>query len=216
MSAIRVLIADDHTLFRRGLMSLLSETSEFEVVGEASDGPEAVRLATALRPDVILMDVHMPGGGGVEAVERLHEHCPSLPVIMLTVSANDEDLLGAIRAGARGYLLKNAEAEELYAAIRQVLQGRAALDPTLTDTLFRHLTSAHQATAAIDMPLTLRELEVLQLMADGLTTREIADRLSVTKNTVKTHISRIFEKLATSSRSEAVTLARARGWLSAN
>lgn len=213
MTRIRVLIADDHTLFRRGLASLLNETGEFQVVGEASSGPGAVRLVADLHPDVVLMDVHMPEGSGVDAVERLATVAPRVPVIMLTVSENDEDLLGAIRAGARGYFLKNAEAEDLFAAIREVSQGRAALDSSLTEVLFRHLAQASTLPPGTGSPLSLRELEILSLIAEGCTNREIAVRLTVSENTVKTHVSRILEKLGVANRSEAVLQARARGWL---
>jgi DNA-binding NarL/FixJ family response regulator len=210
--AIRVLIADDHTLFRRGLVSLLNETGEFVVAGEAGNGPEAVQLAAALGPDVVLMDVHMPGGGGVEAVEQLSKTSPSLPVIMLTVSDNDADLIGAIRAGARGYFLKNAETEELYAALRKAAAGQAVLDPALTDRLFRHVAQTSPLGEAA--PLSFRETEILQLIAAGCTNREIAIRLSVSENTIKTHVARILEKLGTTNRTEAAALARQRRWLS--
>ena len=210
--AIRVLIADDHTLFRRGLVSLLNETGEFMVAGEAGNGPEAVQLAAALRPDVVLMDVHMPGGGGVEAVEQLSKTSPALPVIMLTVSDTDADLIGAIRAGAKGYFLKNAETEELYTALRKAVSGQAVLDPALTDRLFRHV--AQTASPGEAAPLSFRETEILQLIAAGCTNREIAIRLSVSENTIKTHVARILEKLSTTNRTEAAALARQRGWLS--
>jgi len=208
---IRVLIADDHTLFRRGLVSLLNETGEFTVVGEANDGPEAVRLTGALRPDVVLMDVHMPNGGGVEALQQLREAALETPVIMLTVSESDEDLLGAIRAGARGYFLKNAETEELYDGLRRAAAGEAVIDPALVERLFRYVT--HVASAASTTPLSFRETEILRLVAEGLTNREVAARLSLSENTVKTHLARIFEKLGTTNRSEAAALARASGWL---
>jgi DNA-binding NarL/FixJ family response regulator len=206
---LRVLIADDHTLFRRGLANLLNETQEFTVVGEASNGPEAVRLVSELRPDVVLMDVHMPGGGGVDAVRRLRETHPALPVIMLTVSDKDADLLAAIRAGARGYFLKNVETEELYASLRHAAAGQAVLDPSVTERLFQHIAQS----AGADSPLSLREAEILKLIAEGCTNREIAGRLVVSENTVKTHVARILEKLGTPSRSEAVALAKSRGWL---
>lgn len=208
----RVLIADDHALFRRGLASLLGETSEFAVVGEAASGPEAVQMAAALKPDVVLMDVHMPGGGGVEAVRQLRESAPALQVIMLTVSENDADLVDAIRAGARGYFLKNAESEELFAAIRRAASGQAALDPALLDALFRRIAEP-PASPANGAPLSHRETEILQHIAEGSTNREIAARLGVSENTIKTHVARIFEKLDTANRNEAVALARARGWL---
>jgi DNA-binding NarL/FixJ family response regulator len=210
-SAIRVLIADDHTLFRRGLVSLLNETGEFVVAGEAGSGPEAVRLASELRPDVVLMDVHMPDGGGVAAVQALSGAAPSLPVIMLTVSDDDADLVGAIRAGAKGYFLKNAETDELYAALRRAASGQTVLDPALTERLFRRVAQAASTTEAV--PLSFRETEILRLIAEGLTNREIALRLSVSENTVKTHVARIFEKLGTTNRNEAAALAKQRGWL---
>lgn len=211
---IRILIADDHTLFRRGLVSLLNETGEFTIVAEANDGPEAVRLAERVAPDVVLMDVHMPGGGGLEAVGQLRALAPNIPVIMLTVSESDDDLLGAIRAGARGYFLKNAEADELYAGLRRAAAGEAVLDPTLIERLFNHVSAAGaQSPAGADTPLSFRETEILRLVAEGLTNREVAARLSVSENTIKTHLARIFEKLGTTSRSEAVASARARGWL---
>jgi len=213
MSHIRILIADDHTLFRRGLTSLLNETAEFIVVGEASTGPEAVRLAAELKPDVVLMDVHMPSGGGVEAVRQLRETQPTLPVIMLTVSENDSDLLDAIRAGARGYFLKNAETEELFNALRQAPSGQATLDPSLIGALFQHVAQSSTPPSGADTPLSLRETEILRLIAEGNTNREIATRLSVSENTIKTHVARILEKLDTANRSEAVALAHARGWL---
>jgi DNA-binding NarL/FixJ family response regulator len=211
MPLIRLLLADDHSLFRRGLASLLAETGEFCVVGEAASGPEAVALAQQLRPDVILMDVHMPGGGGVEAVRSLQQAAPAIPVVMLTVSDDDEDLLQAIRAGARGYLLKNAETNALRLALKQAAAGQAVLDPALTGRLFQRV--AGPPAAGADTPLSLRETEILQLVAAGCTNREAARRLSVSENTIKTHLARIFEKLGAASRAEAAALARARGWL---
>lgn len=206
----RVLIADDHILFRRGLASLLNETTEFSVVGEASSGPEAVQLAGELQPDVVLMDVHMPGGEGVDAVRVLHDKIPALPVIMLTVSETDADLLNAIRAGARGYFLKNVEMDELFAGIRSVLSGQATIHQSLTDRLFEHV--AH--STEVGSPLSLRETEILRLIAESRTNREIAALLYVSENTVKTHVARILEKLGVPSRSDAVALAQARGWIS--
>ena len=206
---LRVLIADDHTLFRRGLAGLLNETAEFTVAGEASSGPEAVRLASELQPDIVLMDVHMPGGTGVEAVRQLREVLPTLPVVMLTVSENDADLLAAIRAGARGYFLKNVETEELFAGLRRAAAGQAVLDPSLTERLFEHVAQP----AVVDSPLSLRETEILRLIAANHTNREIAVKLYVSENTVKTHVARILEKLGTPTRSEAAAFAKSRGWI---
>ena len=207
---LRILIADDHSLFRRGLTSLLDETAEFTVVGAASSGPEAVKLVADLHPDVVLMDVHMPGGDGVDAVRELHQTLPNLPVIMLTVSENDADLLKAIRAGARGYFLKNVETEELFAGLRRVVSGQAALDASLTARLFQQVSDLSGA----DSPLSLRETEILQLIAAGRTNREIAGQLVVSENTIKTHVARILEKLDTNSRGEAVARAKTHGWIS--
>ena len=209
---IRILLADDHTLFRRGLISLLGETGDFVVVGEAESGPDAVQHALELRPDVILMDVHMPGGSGVDAVKQLRARAPEIPVIMLTVSDSDADLLAAIRAGARGYFLKNADPAEVYAAIRQAAAGQAVLHSALTERLFQHVANAPVA-APPETPLSLRETEILGLIAQGGTNREIASQLHLSENTVKTHVARIFEKLGAPNRAEAVALARQRGWM---
>lgn len=205
---IKVLIADDHTLFRRGLTSLLNETNEFAVVGEAGSGIEAVAFAKRLAPDVVLMDIHMPDGG-VEATKQLHAELPALPVMMLTVSENDGDLIKAIRAGARGYFLKNADTQDLLNSLRRVVAGQAVIDPSLTDALFQHVANP----AAHDTALSHRETEILKQVADGRTNREIANTLNVSENTIKTHIAHILEKLQVASRTEAVALVRARGWL---
>ncbi len=214
MPPIRLLLADDHTLFRRGLHSLLTETGEFAILAEAHSGPEAVRLAAELKPDVVLMDLHMPGGNGLTAVAALRQTHPTLPVLILTVSESDADLLEAIRAGANGYLLKNADTEDLFAAIRRAATGQRVLDPTLTNTLFRYV--ARSTTALPPSPLTLRETGILQKIAAGSTNREIAAQLNLSENTVKTHIAHILEKLRVSSRSEAVALAQQNGWLAAS
>lgn len=211
MPPIRLLLADDHTLFRRGLRSLLTETGEFEVLAEAHNGPEAVRLAVELKPDVVLMDMHMPGGNGLAAITALRKIAPTLPVLMLTVSESDSDVLEAIRAGANGYLLKNAETEDLFAAVRRAAAGQIVLDSALMETLFRYVARAN--TALPPSPLTLREAEILQMITGGATNREIAAQLSLSENTVKTHITHILEKLQVSSRSEAVTLAQQNGWI---
>ncbi|MBI5030916.1 MAG: response regulator transcription factor [Chloroflexi bacterium] len=206
---LRVVIADDHTLFRRGLASLLNETQEFTVIGEASSGPEVVRLVNELHPDIVLMDVHMPGGGGVAALHQLHESTPNLPVIMLTVSEKDADLITAIRAGARGYFLKNVDTEELFAGLRRAASGQSVVDPALTERLFHHVIDASNSNS----PLSHREAEILQLIAAGCTNAEIATKLFVSPNTIKTHIARIFEKLDTTSRNEAVARAKSQGWI---
>lgn len=207
---IRVLLADDHALFRRGMAELLAESPEVEVIGEASDGQGAVELAEELAPDVILMDVHMPTGGGVAAVRRL-KSASQVRVLMLTVSDKDEDLLGAIEAGADGYLLKNAEPEELVSAIRHVAAGHGALSPEITGRVMRN--AAVGGSKADESDLSPREREVLALLAEGLTTAQIAHKLVISSSTVKTHVHHILRKLGASNRPEAVAKAADLGLL---
>lgn len=207
---IRVLLADDHALFRRGMAELLAESPEVEVIGEASDGREAVDLAQELAPDVILMDVHMPTAGGVEAVRRL-KSSTEVRVLMLTVSDKDEDLLGAIDAGADGYLLKNAEPEELVAAIRHVASGHSALSPEVTGKVMRRAAGSDAARSETD--LSPREREVLLHLAQGRTTAQIAQQLVISSSTVKTHVHHILRKLEAANRTEAVAKAAELGLL---
>jgi DNA-binding NarL/FixJ family response regulator len=212
MVPIRLLIVDNHTLFRQGLISLLQNEHEFLVVGEAASGDAAVQQALALQPDVVLMDVTLPGMDGIETACRLQETLPGTRVIMLTVSDEDEHLLAAIHVGARGYLLKSADADELFYAIRHVHGGEAILSPAMTLRLF-HLVRANPAMLplpAADLPLTKREQDVLRLLAQGQSNRQIAQGLTVSENTVKTHVRHILEKLELDSRSEAVALVRRR------
>lgn len=206
--AIRVLVADDHTLFRRGLMGLLNEQPDIQPVGEAPSGPEAVRLCAQLRPDVVLLDVHMPEGGGVEAVRALKQSIGAR-VLMLTVSEKDEDLLGAIQAGADGYLLKSAEPDQLCQAIRQVAAGQAILSPEVTARVMRVAAGARSQRAEVS--LSRREGEILAALARGATTGEIAAQLVISESTVKTHVRHILEKLGASNRAEAVGRAAALG-----
>ncbi len=212
---IRVLLADDHTLLRQGLRRILAEDPALIVVGEAADGNEAVARACALAPDVILMDVRMPGLNGIEATRRIREACPGTRVIMLTVSDKDADLFGALKAGARGYLLKNAEAQQVLEAIHRVAAGEAILPPALAARVldeFAALTTKHPpGTAAGTEALTEREVEVLRLVAQGLGNKEIAARLSLSENTVKTHVRHILEKLHLRSRAEAAAYAARAG-----
>jgi two-component system nitrate/nitrite response regulator NarL len=204
---IRLLIVDDHTMFRQGLVSLLQGEAEFRVVGQAADGEEALRLAGQLQPDVVLMDVMMPGMGGVEATRRLLETTPHARILMLTVSEADEDLLAAIRAGARGYILKNADADELLEAIRRVHAGEAVLSPVVTLRVLRAVRAAPPPPAPAE-PLTPREREVSWLVARGASNREIAETLLISENTVKTHVGHILEKLGIHSRRQVATYVR--------
>ena len=200
---IRVLIADDHTVLRHGLRLILEGAEGITVVGEAADGAAAVAQAQALRPDVVLMDVNMPRLDGVEATRRIRAALPQVRVLVLTISDKDRDLLGAVRAGARGYLLKSAESQEVLEAIRRVAAGEAILPPSLTARLLDELVAPTPASP----PLTGREREVLALIAEGLANKEIAARLHISENTVKTHVRHILEKLGLRSRAEAAAYA---------
>lgn len=207
--AIRVLIADDHALFRQALRSVLGEESDLELVGEAADGEEAVALATELAPDVVLMDVRMPKLAGIEATRQIASVLPSARVVMLTVSDEDEDLFEAIKAGASGYLLKEVEPAEIARAVRQIYGGHSLLSPAVASKLVSEFASISKKAdeRAARPSLTDREVEVLQLASDGLTNRQIGRRLGISENTVKNHIRNILEKLHLHSRMEAVLYA---------
>jgi len=210
-ASVRVLICDDHALFRRGLVMVLEEESGIEVVAEAAGGAEAVALATDLAPDVVLMDVRMPGGGGIEATRAILAAIPSAAIIMLTVSDDEEDLFEAMKAGAAGYLLKEISIEEVGAAVRAVAQGQRLVTPSLATKLineFADLSRRRAEASAPDAPkLTARELEVLRHVASGATNRDISARLGISENTVKNHVRNILEKLRLHSRMEAVLFA---------
>jgi len=208
--SIGVLVADDHPLFRRGLVGLLGEQAGFEVVGEASSGPEALELAAQRRPDVVLLDVHMPAGGGLEVIQALKQQ-GNTHVLMVTVSDRDEDLLSAIQAGADGYLLKSAEPEELCRAIRQVAGGQSVLSPEVTRSVMQAAARTQDRQPQVN--LSTREREVLAELARGATTSEIAANLVISTSTVKTHVNHILEKLSAANRAEAVGRAAAMGLL---
>jgi DNA-binding NarL/FixJ family response regulator len=204
---IRIVIADDHTVLRQGLRLILSTDPNLTVVGEAGSGQGAVDLALALSPDVMLMDVEMPDVNGVEATRRIRAACPETQVLMLTVSDKSEDLIGALRAGARGYLLKNAEAQQVLDAIQRVASGEAVLSPGLTARLLDEIVVP---TPSIER-LTERESDVFDLLIQGLSNKEIAAALSVSENTVKTHVRHILDKLNLRSRSEVAAYAARTG-----
>lgn len=211
--AIRVLICDDHALFRRGLMMVLEEEAGVEVIAEASDGNEAVDLATRHAPDVVLMDVRMPGRGGIEATRAIRDEMPATRVIMLTVSDDEDDLFDALKAGATGYLLKEISIDEVADAIRAVVTGRSLLSPQMATKLIAEFAALAQRAegegggAAGGPRLTARELEVLRHVAEGQSNREIAEVLGISENTVKNHVRNILEKLHLHSRMEAVMYA---------
>jgi DNA-binding NarL/FixJ family response regulator len=206
---IRILVADDHPMLREGLVGVLSTQPDFEVVGEASDGAEAVRLAESLHPDVILLDLEMPGTDGVAALEGLRDAGSEARAVVFTAYDTDERILGALRAGARGYLLKGASRAEIFSAIRTVHAGGSLLQPDVTARLLEHI--GRNDEGARDEQLTPRELEVLGLISQGLQNSEIAAQLFVTERTVKFHVSSILAKLGADNRTEAVAIAARRG-----
>jgi DNA-binding NarL/FixJ family response regulator len=202
---VRVLIADDHPVVRAGLQGLLSQRSEIEVVGEATNGAEAVELAGRLRPDVVLMDLRMPGLDGVAAIRRVRAELPDVKVIVLTTYDSDADILEVIEAGAAAYLLKDAPREELFRAIHAAVRDQMVLAPTVASRL------AARSRLTADQALSGREIEVLRLVAGGSSNREIASRLWISEATVKTHLLHVFGKLGVSDRTAAVTAALDRG-----
>lgn len=212
MTKVRLAVVDDHALFRAGLISLLGEMSEFQVVGESGDGQGALEIVRRQKPDVLLLDVNMPGMSGVEVVRILKDqpHADQCRVLMLTISKNEADLLGAITAGADGYLLKSAEPEELRRAIILVHQGLSVLSPQITRQVLDAAVSGEQNHPA-DTDLSAREMEVLACLAQGKTTAQIASELFISENTVKTHVRHILEKLEASNRAEAVSKATQMG-----
>ncbi|MCW2666978.1 MAG: two component transcriptional regulator, LuxR family [Frankiales bacterium] len=208
---IRVLVVDDHALFRRGLQMVLEQEPDIEVVGEASDGSEAVQKSADTLPDIVLMDVRMPKRGGIDACTAIHETVPSAKIIMLTISDEEADLYDAIKAGAMGYLLKEISIEEVASAIRAVHGGQSLISPSMASKLLTEFASMIKRTddrQQVPTPrLTDREMEVLKLVAKGLNNRDIAKQLFISENTVKNHIRNILEKLQLHSRMEAVVYA---------
>ena len=203
---IRVLLCDDHTILRDGLRNLLNAEPDIEVVGEAADGHQALELIETLHPDVTIMDINMPGLNGVDTVERLTARDPNLRILMLTMYNHDEYLYRTIRAGARGYLLKDSPVGEVIEAIRKVMTGGSALAPDMTDKLkqssYRDQPSeSHEESAD---KLSPREQEVLDLVVNGLSNKEIAEKLFITETTVKLHVTNIYRKLGVKSRSQAI------------
>jgi DNA-binding NarL/FixJ family response regulator len=204
---IRILIADDHSVVRQGLKMFLGLDPELEVVGEAEDGRQVVRLAERLRPDVVLMDLLMPQMDGVAATAAIRQALPDTEVIALTSVLEDEQVVGAVRAGAIGYLLKNTDADELRRAIKAAAAGQVQLAPEAARRLMREVRSPDQP----GIPLSERETEVLRLLAAGLANKEIARDLSIGEQTVKTHVSSILGKLGVQSRTQAALYAQKAG-----
>lgn len=217
MTPIRVILADDHQLFRAGIASLLEREPDIEVVGQAPNGAEAVKLGQQLQPDVALLDIQMPVMGGLDAARQLLAQQPQLKIIMLTISDSDRDLFTAVKAGAQGYLLKGSTStQELVTAVRQVAAGEAIIAPALVPLLlaeFTYLSQEQEAKPAVAEPevalhhvLTEREMEVLHQVSQGLTNREIAAKLFISENTVRSHLRSILDKLHVQNRLQAAAL----------
>ena len=205
---IRALLVDDQPLFRRAIAMLIAEQPDLEVVGEAENGLEAIELAHALIPDLVIMDVEMPVMDGVEATRRIRDELPGVKVVILTVSETDEHLFNAIRWGAHGYLLKNLRPEQLYDLIRAVMRNETVLSPAIAGRLLREFRERpdHPTVAAVETAgplLTQREVQVLQLVAEGLSNKEIGGQLSITEGTVKNHVHNALEKLQLENRIQA-------------
>lgn len=209
---LRLLLADDHAAFRGGLRALLATVEGIEVVGEAGTGEEAVTRAAALQPDVVLMDLNMPGLGGVEATRRIVDTSPHMAILVLSMYEDDESVFLALRAGARGYLLKGADRAEIVRAVRAVADGDAIFGAGVARRVMAYLSVPHPAVAPQAFPeLTGREREILDLVAHGMTNQAITDQLVVSPKTVRNHISNIFSKLQVADRAEAIVRAREAG-----
>jgi len=216
MEVLRILLADDHLLFRKGLARLLDAQPDFEVVGEAQDGLEAVEEAQAVHPDVVLMDIRMPKCDGLEATRRIKAQVPDAKVVMLTISDDEQDLATAVRYGADGYLLKDLTPEVLFQHLRGLMSGKAPVSRGITDKLFHQLTQRSRpvVSSAATAVLSDRECEVLALVVHGYSNPEIADELCITRNTVKNHMRSILAKLGVRNRTEAAAYAVSRGLVS--
>ncbi|MDT8897132.1 MAG: response regulator [Thermanaerothrix sp.] len=208
---VRILIADDHPVIRQGLSAMLSSVEGFEVVGEASNGQEAMDLALRIVPDIVLLDLRMPGMDGVQAMRLIRAQCESIRFIILTVYDNDEYIFEGIRAGASAYLLKDVTRDELINAIREVHRGQSLLHPQITRKLFEKVSGSGEVEHS--SALTDRELEILRMMANGASNKQIAARLKISSHTVKTHVSNIYQKLEVNDRAEAVAKAIRHGIL---
>ncbi len=212
---IRVLIADDHKLFRQGLISLMNTRQDLvEVVGEAESGEEAIKLAEQLKPDVILMDIYMPQGDGLQASKVIHGRFPEIAIVILTSSEKDGHLYEAVQTGVSGYLLKSLDAEELFGMLEGVTRGEAAMTRAMATRLLKGVANRMVVEEKGESSLTERELLVLRLVASGASNPEIAESLSISVNTVKSHLKNILEKLQLDNRTQAATYALKRGLVS--
>ena len=212
MEPLRVLIADDHPLFRHGIHALLDAAADIEVVGEATSGDEAMAMASALQPDMILMDIQMPGINGIEATRRIVRESPHIRILMVTMFEDDASVFMAMRAGARGYVLKDAEKAEMLRAVRAVGSGEAIFSPAIAARLIDFFAAPKPSAAPDAFPeLTEREHEILDLIAQGKSNADIAGELVLSPNTVRNYVSNIFSKLQVADRAHAILLARDAG-----
>jgi DNA-binding NarL/FixJ family response regulator len=212
MSKIKILIVDDHPVVREGLCSMLSRQPDFEVAGEAKDGVEAIQRITDLHPDILLTDFKMPGIDGDEAIRRIRYIDPHIRVVVLTTYDNEEYIFKSIEAGAQAYLLKDAPREDIFNAIRSVYNGESFIQPSITNKVLERFRTLSRQVKDLG-PFSSRELEVLTLMARGVSNREIAITLCIGESTVKTHIQNVFQKLQVNNRLEAVNEAVKMGFL---
>ena len=215
MEEIKVLIADDHAIVRNGIAALLATEADITVIGKASNGQEAVRAAQELHPDVILMDLVMPEMDGIQAIQQIMTNDPKARILVMTSFATDEMVFPAIRSGALGYLLKDSSPEELVTAIHQVYQGESSLHPQIARRVLQEISQPHTQTRT-EEPLTEREVEVLKLIARGMSNQEIAKELVISETTVRTHVSRILGKLHLASRTQAALYALKEGYADLN
>lgn len=215
MNKIKVLIADDHALFREGTRNLIDQENDMEVIGEACDGEEAVKLVAELKPHVVLMDISMPVVNGIEATKRIKARFTKTTVLILTAYENDQYIVALLEAGAAGYLLKDVSGSELTNAIRAVFAGEAILHPSIAKKVFSRFGSIAQQLKEPAHPdeLTEREMEILKLAALGKSNQDIATHLYLSRRTIQSHLARIFRKMNVGSRTEAVLQALRRGWL---
>jgi DNA-binding NarL/FixJ family response regulator len=208
----RVLVADDHAVFRYGMRAMLANARGFEVVGEAATGEEAVERAAEARPDIVLMDIQMPGMNGIEATRRIVQANPGVGVVVVTMFGDNDSVFSAMRAGARGYVLKGADAEEVMKVLRAVADGEAHFGPEIARRLMSFFSAPKPAPPSKEFPeLTAREVEILDLIARGMSNREIASRLYLSPKTVRNHVSNVFLKLQVAGRAQAIVRAREAG-----